>query len=157
MVFKEKFKNKIFTVCADNDDLKVSEKNLNAGLLSDGVCKKVLTDSDGICQSISSSASYFQGRGTSHYFDFEFENKTVINYLEIDIAGYKNCGGTSKLRVNYKDDNGDYVYTGIDIGASGWDHVARVNLDINTTTMRLISNNGSCNASITTLYELRIY
>ncbi|MDA7742570.1 hypothetical protein N8865_03055, partial [Francisellaceae bacterium] len=33
-LFKEKFKNKIFTVCADNDCLKVSEKNLNAGLLS---------------------------------------------------------------------------------------------------------------------------
>ncbi len=37
-LFKERFKNKIFTVCPDNDYLKVSEKNGNAGLLSGYNC-----------------------------------------------------------------------------------------------------------------------
>jgi hypothetical protein len=131
---------------------------LNNSVLYDGICYRTLGSGTEVCNSLSyPSRNGYEGRGTSHYFDITFENPRLINYIKSDVKSYVNCGGSSRLRVTYKDSNGSYISTGISLGGGNYSLAQVSNLDITTDNIRLVSDNGSCNASITTLSEFRIY
>ena len=132
---------------------------LNHSVLHDGICYRTLGSYPDICYGGISypSVNGHQGRGTSHYFDITFDSPRLINYVKSDVKSQVSCGGSSRLMITYKDENNNYINTGIKLGGGNYSLAQESTLNITTDNIRLVNDNSNCSVSIATLTEFRIY